>query len=274
MRAAQHFWETGDGRRAADHAARAFALDRNDPLVLAHYCTLLAWQGRFDDALELEHRMVTRDPFSLAVRISLANTLLAAGRFDEARTEFLETVEISPDWQAAVDVEFARIMILEKRYLDALAEVQRWPDGVDRDHGLALIYDALGRKPDADTAVQRLLASSEPGAAVRLAEVNASRGDVEADCRRAPRQCSAPCQSSSRHPRARSRDDSALPVAAQRFSSTTRCSCEHHSEVVTRPGARRPLLAPGSALRIRSACSAGSCGSAISRACSLRSSPA
>jgi TolB-like protein/DNA-binding winged helix-turn-helix (wHTH) protein/Flp pilus assembly protein TadD len=179
MRAAQHFWETGDGKRAADHAARAFALDRNDPLVLSHYCTVLAWQDRFDDALELEDRMVTRDPFSLAVRINLANTLLAAGRLDEARAEFLKTVEISPDWQGAVDVELGRIMILEQRYPEALDEVRRWPEGVDRDHGLALIYDALGRKPDADAAVARLLSSSEPGAAVRLAEVYASRGDVD-----------------------------------------------------------------------------------------------
>jgi len=179
IRAAQHYWETGDGQRAADHAARAFALDRDHPLVLAHYCTLLAWQDRFDDAIGLENRMIARDPFSLVVHINLANTLLAAGRLDEARTEFLKAAEISPDWHDAADVELARILILEQRYPEALQRVQSWPGGADRDHGLALIYDAQRRRADADAAVRRLREGKGPGSAVRLAEVYATRGNID-----------------------------------------------------------------------------------------------
>jgi TolB-like protein/DNA-binding winged helix-turn-helix (wHTH) protein/Flp pilus assembly protein TadD len=180
MRAAQHFWETGDGQRAADHAAIAFELDRNDPLVLSHYCTLLAWEDRFDDALELEHRMVTRDPFSLAVRINLANTLLAAGRLDDARNELLKAVELSPDWEPAVEVELTRLMILEGRHAEALDKVRAWPPGTDRDHALALIDYALGDTAEADEAVRRLEQTPGPSAAVRLAEIHASHGDLDA----------------------------------------------------------------------------------------------
>jgi len=179
MRAAQHFFETGDGQRAADHAAKAFLLDRNDPLVLSHFCTLLAWQDRFDDALRLESRMVTRDPFSLAVRINLANTLLAAGRLEDARTELLRAVELNPEWAPAVDVELTRILILERRYEEALQHVQGWPDSADRDQGLALIYDALGHRPEADDAIRALANGIGPGYAVRLAEVQAQRNNAD-----------------------------------------------------------------------------------------------
>jgi TolB-like protein/DNA-binding winged helix-turn-helix (wHTH) protein/Tfp pilus assembly protein PilF len=179
-RAAVHFWETGDGKRSAEHATRAYSLDRDEPLVLAHYCTLLAWHERYEDALKLERRIIELDPVSLAARVNYGNTLIAAGRLEEARDEYLRTVELNPDWRPAADVELARILILQQRYAEALESIGQWSPGDDQDAGLALVYYAIGRRREADAAVERLRAATGPGPAVRLAEIQARRGDRDA----------------------------------------------------------------------------------------------
>jgi predicted Zn-dependent protease len=65
--------------------------------VLSHFWTLLAWNDRFDAALELDRGMIERDPVSPMARINYANTLIAAGRLDEAREEFLMAAELNRD---------------------------------------------------------------------------------------------------------------------------------------------------------------------------------
>ena len=179
IRAAQHYWDTGDGQRAAAHATRAYALDRDDPLVLAHFSNVLAWQDRIDDAAELQRRIVHLDPVSLIGRVNFANTLLAAGRLDEAEAEFLKTIEINPQSRSAVEVDLGRILILRRQFAEALERIERWPSGEDRDQGLALVNHALGRDAEADAAIRRLIQGTGAGGAVRLAEVYAYRGNLD-----------------------------------------------------------------------------------------------
>jgi tetratricopeptide (TPR) repeat protein len=125
-----------------------------------------------DEAIEIQRRVVASDPISRVPRVNLANTLLAAGRLEEARAEFLRYVEMGARPDPDVDVDLARIDLLAGRHPQALAQAEKWRDGPDRDFVLALAADAPGRRSSAEA---RLLAGTDPVHAVRLAELYAHR---------------------------------------------------------------------------------------------------
>ncbi|HET7203120.1 MAG TPA: winged helix-turn-helix domain-containing protein [Steroidobacteraceae bacterium] len=177
IRAAGHYAETGDVVRAEAEASIAYDLAPEDPAVLNWFSRALALQGRLDEAIALERRLVAADPLSRVTRGNFAFTLLAAGRLDEARAEFLRSVEIAPETAPDVEVDLVRILLLEGKHAEALAQAERWPGGPDRDFVLALANLELRRDTDADAAAARLRAGTGPAEAVRLAELHAHRGE-------------------------------------------------------------------------------------------------
>jgi tetratricopeptide (TPR) repeat protein len=177
MRAAVYYFQIGDVARAKEQQAMARKLAPDDPLVLASYANEFTLQGRFDEAIEIEKRIVASDPVSRVARVNLATSLLAAGRLDEARAEFLNFVAMGARPDPEVTVELARIDLLAGRYPQAIAAAEQWPDGPDRDFVLAVAGDALGRHDAARAAQSRLLEGNDAADAVRLAELHAHRGD-------------------------------------------------------------------------------------------------
>lgn len=179
LRAAAYYDETGNPARAMREASTAVELAPDDPAILAWRADRLAREGRLDEAVTLKRRVLESDPLSLISRVNLANDLLAAGRLDEARVEFRRALEIDPTSAAAIGVDLARILLLEGRHAEALAQASGWPGGVDRDFVLALAHGALQQRDDAAAAIARLRADADAGAAVRLAELHAYRGDPD-----------------------------------------------------------------------------------------------
>jgi len=177
MRAAGYYFQIGDLARAKEQEAMGRKLAPDDPLVLASYANEFMLQGRLDEAIEIERRIVASDPVSRVARVNLASTLLAAGRLDEARAEFLNFVAMGASPDPEVTVDLARIDILAGRYPQAIAAAEQWLDGPDRDFVLAVAGDALGRHDVARAAQSRLLEGHDAADAVRLAELHARRGD-------------------------------------------------------------------------------------------------
>jgi TolB-like protein/Tfp pilus assembly protein PilF len=175
IRAAGYYFQIGDVARSKEQEAMARELAPDDPLVLSSYAYELTMQGRLDEAIEIERRVVASDPASRVARVNLASTLLSAGRLEEARAEFLNFVAMGarPDPEVAIDL--AQIDLLSGRYPEAMAEAEKWSDGPDRDFVLAMAGDALGRNDVARAAESRLLAGTDPADAVRLAELYAHR---------------------------------------------------------------------------------------------------
>lgn len=179
MRAANYYFLIGDIARAKEQRAMARKLAPDEPLVLWSYSNEFAMQDRLDEAIEIERRIVASDPLSRVARVNLANTLLAAGRLDEARAEFLNFVAMGARPDPEVTVDLARIDILAGRYPQAIAAAEQWPDGPDRDFVLAMAGDALARHDVARAAQSRLLEGTDAADAVRLAELHAHRGDAD-----------------------------------------------------------------------------------------------
>jgi len=171
-----YLWAIGERNGAAEHRRRAAALEPNNPLVIGFAVGAAAQDGRFDEAIKLQRRVVTADPLSVINRSNLGRLLFLAGRFDEVKAEWIKVLELDPTRPADI---VAFVLILNRQFDEALGLVQGWPDSEDRTQCLALVYHSLGRKADADAALETLTKSSGTNDPFRLAEVYAYRGEID-----------------------------------------------------------------------------------------------
>ena len=179
IRAAELAWDTGDIAAVAKHHREAVASEPDNPIVLAFSSNEAAWNDRLDDAIVLARRVVTLDPLSAVMHGHLASLLLAVGRFEDAKTEFIKQLQLSSIATPDTDPAIGFILILEHKFDEALALIEHWPAGDDKDQAVAMIGRAVAREADAGAAMQRLNSSKQLGSAVRLAEVHAFRGDSD-----------------------------------------------------------------------------------------------
>lgn len=177
LRMAQYLWATSRVAEARRHFERGVALDPDHPLALSMQAGQAARRGRLEEAIELQRRSVALEPLAATQRGNLGAYLLAAGRLDEAEAEFRHAEVLNP---SIADPGLAFTLILQQRHAEALDRILRWPADALRDQALALAYGGLGRARDADLALDRLRASSEPDGPLRLAEVLALRGERDA----------------------------------------------------------------------------------------------
>jgi tetratricopeptide (TPR) repeat protein len=175
LRMANYFASLGDEAAAWAEMRKATAAEPNNPLVIGFMASAAAADDRLDEAIELQRRAVAADPLSAASRNELASFLYIAGRFEEARTEWLKALEINP---VPPPEDLGRALIQTGRFDEALAVIENMPEGAVRTQQLALVYHALGRKTEADTALQDLIAISRDP--FLMAEVCAYRGEIDA----------------------------------------------------------------------------------------------
>jgi TolB-like protein/DNA-binding winged helix-turn-helix (wHTH) protein/Flp pilus assembly protein TadD len=178
-RLSQYYWDTGDRETAYGVFDRALELGPDDPLVLNFAAGIAMRGGDIEGAIRQYQRIIARDPVSASHRATLGIYLQAAGRLEEAQTELRKALELNPNFGAEVELAITRILVLQRRFGDANAAVARLPEGELRDHGLALLAHAQGRRAEADTALERLAAQSTTTPDIRLAEVYAFRGMKE-----------------------------------------------------------------------------------------------
>ena len=82
---------------ATRHLERAYRLAPTDPAVLFSLGTALAQQGDTSRAIPILGESLRHDPRNADARSNLGRALLAVGRVDEARTQFVAALEIAPD---------------------------------------------------------------------------------------------------------------------------------------------------------------------------------
>jgi TolB-like protein/DNA-binding winged helix-turn-helix (wHTH) protein len=180
MRAAAVRFVAGDEAGAWRHAHIAEGLDPENHLVLGMQAGGALMRGDLATAIELQGRVVARDPLSALNRMNFGHTLLNAGHFEEARREFLAVRELHPDRADNADLQLAQVLVLEGRHGEGLEWLQRLPEGDERDGVLAIALHAAGRQAEAETAIRRLGSRTSTLAAIRLAEVYAHRGEPDA----------------------------------------------------------------------------------------------
>jgi tetratricopeptide (TPR) repeat protein len=140
--------------------------------------SLAATLGRFDEALRLDRRAVELDPLSVQAHSALSSHAWYAGRLDEAEAASRKVLELNPDSPGA-QVKLGRLDLARSKPDKALEEIERvkWP--ALRGQGLALAYHALGRRKEADAALNAYIDQYKETWAFQVAEVYAFRGEKD-----------------------------------------------------------------------------------------------
>ncbi len=183
FRAGRYYGHAGDKSAMRAHFARAEALDPGDPLVLALSVSDAVVEGRLEDAIEVQQRVVSTDPLSASQRGNLGSLLMVVGRLSEAEAELERALELSPAGTSLMEA-VADVLILQGRMDEALSATRRIPSGYLQDKRFALVHFARGEESQGDATLSRLLAlaqdpDSDPTVAVTVAEVYAARNDPD-----------------------------------------------------------------------------------------------
>ena len=168
---------SNDPREADAEWRTATALEPGGAMALSMQASDALSEGRVGEGVELSRKAAAAEPLASVYRYNLAVALFLAGRIDEAKEVNLEAIELSPDFSADIA---ARALILEDDFEQALALIERWPDGPVRQECLALAYYGLHRIAEADDALAALIRSAGTSDPLRIVEVYAYRGDETA----------------------------------------------------------------------------------------------
>ncbi len=168
-------WDWGGADAAFQ---KALALEPQNSVVLLGASSLQASLGHFEDAVALNRRAVEIDPLSVVAHVSLGMHAYYAGHQDLAIDAFQKSLAISPEGPEAHYL-LGLVYLARSQPQQALTEFTRIPAGSERTVGEALAYSALGRKSDAEAALQKLINDYHEQAAYQIAEVYAFRGEAD-----------------------------------------------------------------------------------------------
>jgi TolB-like protein/Tfp pilus assembly protein PilF len=167
FRAGMYYHKVGQADRGKEHFEKALAGRTDDPHELVVAAGDAYAEGQYEKAIELQRRAIALDPLAASYHYNLAVYLSFAGRYQEADAEFLRTQELRGDASGRLESELPFFMIDQGRYAQALAIIEAWPEGEDRDFGMVLAYRGLERHDAADAAFDRLMARPGDRAAPR-----------------------------------------------------------------------------------------------------------
>jgi tetratricopeptide (TPR) repeat protein len=167
-----------DPAGAARHYERALALDATDLGVLGNAATFLRSLGRLDEALVLTEFQVRRDPVNVTALYNLGVYQRLAGRYDAAIATLRTVLSLSPN-RGGAHYQLGMALMLKGDAPAALAEIEQEKSEMWRMIGLPMAYCALGRKADADAALNALIAKYEKETSCDIAYVYAFCGDAD-----------------------------------------------------------------------------------------------
>lgn len=167
-----------DSAGAARHLQQALALDPTNLWVLGNAAVFLGRIGRPDESLALHEAAVRRDPVNVMMLGNLGASQRRAGRYGAAITSFRTVLSLSPS-KGGAHSDLGMALLLKGDAPAALAEIEQEKSELWRMVGLPMVYCALGRKADADIALNALIAKYEKDGPYNIAYVYAFCGDAD-----------------------------------------------------------------------------------------------
>jgi TolB-like protein/class 3 adenylate cyclase/Flp pilus assembly protein TadD len=163
---------------AARHYQRALELDPTDLGVLGNAASFLKNLGRLDEALALDEAVARRDPVNLTTLSNLGYHQRMAGRYDAVILSLRTALSLSPS-QGGAHAELGIALMLKGDATAGLAEIEQEKSELWRMIGLPMAYCALGRKAEADAALNAVIAKYEKDSSYNIAYVYAFCGDAD-----------------------------------------------------------------------------------------------
>ena len=171
-RIVDHDWSAADAQIRA-----ALTADPADPSSLLSGGILARNLGQFDRAIQLCERARLRDPLNSMTYVRLGTIYLYLGRLPEAEAAVRRRLDLSPQGMGG-HLQLADVLLARGLPSAALETLAQEPNEVSRLIGLALVYQALGRRADADAALKNLL-RKYGNASIAVADIYAYRGETD-----------------------------------------------------------------------------------------------
>jgi serine/threonine protein kinase/TolB-like protein/tetratricopeptide (TPR) repeat protein len=172
-----------DFRGAAPEFDRALALSPGDARVQLGFAGFVGQIGHFEAALKGAHRAVTLDPQNVNAHMTLGLVLAAARRYDEALGAYRAAKALRPG-STYISNAIAFSLLAAGRFEQAreLCDSLSSPEARDgRARCLALAYHGLGRQHDAERALEEYKAArGDLPSAFGLAQTYAQWGNKAA----------------------------------------------------------------------------------------------
>ena len=167
-----------DWAGAEKYIKRAMELEPGNAAVINQAAFLAGTFGRFNEAITLLRRSIQIDPLRIVGYFNLSFYYYHAGLLDESLAASGKCLELNP--QYPVIHTLRGLIYLEKRKLDsALMEMNIEIEPLYKMFGLAVIYDALGRKKGADVKLEQLIKEKQNDAEFQIAEIYAYGGEKD-----------------------------------------------------------------------------------------------
>ena len=158
---------------------RALELDPQNAAAWGAYSWQMVRAGRYEDAIRYAQEGVSRDPLNVWAYFPLACAQGYAGQFAAAEATYRKAIEFSPTpTPAGLHALHANSLLGLNDPAAALTANALESDDQFRQMNLPLIYDALGRKADAEREIavfERKYSKRDP---LTMAEFYACRGDA------------------------------------------------------------------------------------------------
>jgi DNA-binding winged helix-turn-helix (wHTH) protein/tetratricopeptide (TPR) repeat protein len=178
-RIACYFEQRGDMLLMESHWNRAVRYGQENPLVLSMMAGVAYRRFQYEQAIELQRKAVDLDPVSSLNHLNLAGFLYANGQLEQSREQYLQGLDLSPDSKTWVHVRLMRISLLLGEMEQAAGLAMKLPEGSDRDLGLALALNEMGRSAEAAEAIQRLSNRGDVESANQLVRLYAFSGEPD-----------------------------------------------------------------------------------------------
>jgi TolB-like protein len=159
---------------------RALELAPGDADVLRASAWLALHRTRLDEAIGFAKAAVARDPLNPWNYFPLAEAQGEAGKFEDAAASYRAAIELNTiPPPAGLHALLANALLALHEPAEALKETERESDDQFRQMDLPLVYDALGRKADAEREIavfEQKYSSRDP---LTMAEFYACRNDAD-----------------------------------------------------------------------------------------------
>ena len=168
----------GDLAAAGRHVEQGLARDPANLDLISSAGRIAGGLGGSDQAIALVEYLVARDPVNVMGHDGLGHAYRAAGRLDDALSQFRTVLKLSPGF-GSEHYFLGEVLLLKGDAKAALAEIQQEPVESYRRLGLSMAYHALGRKADSDAALDEVIRKHEQTMAFNIAYALAWRGEAD-----------------------------------------------------------------------------------------------
>ncbi len=163
----------------ADEAfKRALELEPGNATVVRSAARLAAALGRLEEAIALNHRATELDPLSVSAHNDFGLLSYYTGQLKEAEAAYRKVLELN-HLAPITHLKLGRVYLAQSKLEEALVEIQKEPELIWRNQGLALLYHAAGKKTESDAAMANILIPFHNEWAFQIAEVYAYRGETD-----------------------------------------------------------------------------------------------